>query len=210
LVVDAVMVVRWPDWISPVGSYEDGSCQLLGPFALIVQVSMGLLAVLSLVIKRNREHPRRPWWIWFFDVSKQVIGAAGLHFLNLLASIIFSNSEEPGMDDNPCNWYFLNILLDTTIGIPTLWFFLYLVHTACFRMGLKGIVSGQYGHPPQWTAFFKQVALYMMALVGMKIVLYLFVWWTPFMDDLGAFLISWTRFDPRVQVGFVMMVFPTV
>lgn len=185
-------------------------CELLGSFAIVVQASMGLLAVASLVFKRYREHPRRPWWVWFFDVLKQVFGAAGLHTINLLMSILFSSSEEPGVDDNPCTWYFVNILLDTTVGVPLLWFCLYMVHTCAFRLGITGIISGQYGHPPRWLAFFKQASLYLIALIGMKILLYIFAWWTPFVDDFGELLISWTDFDGRVQVAFVMLIFPLV
>lgn len=196
-------------WITPTTEGEP-ECELLGPFALIVQGSMGLIAVLSLVYKRNQENPRRPWWIWFFDVSKQIVGSAGLHMLNLLMSIIFSQSGLPELDDNPCTWYFLNILVDTTLGVPVLWFFLFILHTTAFRLGVKDILSGEYGEPPKWSAFLKQAVLYLIAMCLMKCVLYLFFWWMPFIDDLGQFLISWTGFDARVQVIFVMLVFPLI
>jgi hypothetical protein len=194
--------------LTPLADQQE--CQLLGPFSLIVQCSMGGLALVSLVWKRNREHPPRPWWIWFFDVMKQVVGAAALHMMNLLASILFSSSGSPELDTNPCNWYFLNVLLDTTVGVPVLCFFLYLVHSAAFKLGVTEVVSGQYGHPPLWRAFFKQAFLYCVAMVFMKITLALFEWWMPFLDDLGNFLISWTSFDSRVQVAFVMLIFPFV
>jgi len=67
------------------GSYPDvdgGSCQLLGQTALvsatallasiglltmikIVQGLLGIFVILSLVFKRHRESPKRPWRIWF-------------------------------------------------------------------------------------------------------------------------------------------------
>lgn len=201
------LITRWPS----IHLRDDSSqCELLGSFAIIVQISMGLLAVASLVFKRYREHFRRPWWVWFFDVLKQVFGAAGLHVINLLMSILFSSSEEPGVDDNPCTWYFVNILLDTTVGVPLLWFCLYVVHNCAFRLGITEIISGQYGRPPRWRAFIKQASLFLLGLIGMKILLYIFAWCTPFVDDFGNFLISWTDFDSRVQVAFVMMVFPLV
>ncbi|CAN6663422.1 hypothetical protein TRVA0_035S00364 [Trichomonascus vanleenenianus] len=189
---------------------DEQRCQLLGPFALLVQSLMGVIAILSLVVKRNREYPQRPWKIWLFDVMKQVFGAAGLHFLNVLASILFSESGEPDLDRNPCTWYFLNVLVDTTIGVPVLWFFLFIVHTVAYRLNVREIVSGQYGHPPRWRAFFKQAVLYLIALILMKIMLYAFFWWMPFVDELGQFLISWTDFSPVLQVTFVMMLFPLV
>ena len=67
-----------PDGLPDVDKH---SCQLLGPTALvssffvvlvslwtlsfqIVQGLMGVLVVLSLVYKRHRERPKRPWGIW--------------------------------------------------------------------------------------------------------------------------------------------------
>lgn len=191
---------------------KEPKCELLGPFALVIQILMGLMAILSLVYKRQKEHPQRPWWVWFFDVAKQVIGSAGLHMINLLLSILISSQDQiPDMDDNPCNWYFISILLDTTVGVPILWFFLFVDHNWCAKMGMTDIVSGEYGSPPKWIAFFKQASIYMTAMVQMKMALSVFIYFTGnVIDDLGELLIRWASFDPRVQVFFVMMAFPLV
>lgn len=185
-------------------------CQLLGPLALVIQASMGALAISSLVIKRSYETPPRPWWIWFFDVSKQVFGALGLHLINLLLSITSSQSDEPDVNDNPCTWYFLNLLLDTTLGVPLLWFFLYIIHMTAFRVGITGIISGQYGSPPRWSAFAKQAGLYLLGMVCMKSVLYSIEQMFPWLDNIGEFLLSWTNKNAELQVVFVMLIFPVV
>ena len=44
---------------------DDEECQLLGPFAIIVQMSLAVLALLALLLKRQREHPRRPFQVWY-------------------------------------------------------------------------------------------------------------------------------------------------
>ena len=69
---------------------KEGKCHLLGPFALIVQGALGAVALLSLVVKRWREPPKekRPWKIFFFDVSKQVVGSGLTHVLNLAMSML--------------------------------------------------------------------------------------------------------------------------
>ncbi|ODQ64715.1 hypothetical protein NADFUDRAFT_47317 [Nadsonia fulvescens var. elongata DSM 6958] len=191
---------------------DGGSCQLLGPFALLVQASMGLIAVSTLVIKRHREHPPRPWKIWFFDVSKQVMGAGTLHMVNLLLSIISSNNNKdlPDSSDNPCDWYFLNILWDTTLGIPLLWFFLYWIQHFANSLKIQGIISGQYGYPPKWSAYFKQAALFLFAMILMKIVIYIVFQYLPWLDDVAKYLLSWTYFNPHLQIGFVVFVFPMI
>ena len=108
-----------------------GECRLLGPFALLVQLALGALALLALVYKRWRERPQRPVKIWFFDASKQVFGSALLHVANVLMSMLtsgrFSVSLEPAAvsttaarllrraeeyTPNPCSSYLLNLAID--------------------------------------------------------------------------------------------------
>lgn len=192
----------------PDDSIDGPQCELFGPLALVIQGTMGAMAILTLVFKRSKEHPQRPLWVWFFDVSKQVFGAFGLHCINLLLSNVQSHSDEPDQDNNPCTWYFLNLLLDTTLGVPVLWFFLYIIHMTAFRVGVTEIISGQYGNPPKWSAFLKQAGLYLVAMVCMKSVLFSVTQMIPWLDDVGAFLLSWTNWSPELQVVFVILIFP--
>lgn len=105
---------------------ESGECHLLGSFALVIQGSLGLLALLSLVYKRWRERPQRPLKIWAFDASKQVVGSMLLHVANLLMSMLSSGQLSvtlatvagPGeYQANPCSFYLLNLAIDVS-SIP--------------------------------------------------------------------------------------------
>ncbi|KAK7206429.1 vacuolar membrane protein-domain-containing protein [Myxozyma melibiosi] len=187
----------------------DDRCQLLGPFALVVQGAMGGLAVLSLVYKRYKEEPRRPVIVWAFDVSKQVLGASGIHVMNLFLAILSSNKEEDA-PTNPCHWYFLNILLDTTIGVPMLWFFLSMISKAVQGLNIPGTRSGDYGTPPQFNWFMRQAIMYFLGLSCMKFTVYVMLIVMPFWDDLAGFLLSWTKGRQRTEVSFVMLVFPLI
>jgi hypothetical protein len=53
-------------------------------------------------------------WICFrlFDVSKQVVGQMFVHGVNVLISDVGSHHSA----GNACVYYFLNILIDTTLG----------------------------------------------------------------------------------------------
>jgi len=115
---------------------DNGECRLLGPFAVFVQGALGLLALLALVYKRWREHPQRPVKIWFFDVSKQVVGSVLVHIANLLMSMLSSGQftikldpssvaqrelqrrmtdEHGNYKPNPCSFYLLNLAIDVSI-----------------------------------------------------------------------------------------------
>ena len=96
---------------------ENGECQLLGPFAIIIQAALGGLALLSLVFKRWRERPQRPVKIWAFDVSKQVVGSVLLHLANLLMSMLSSGQltvTATSATANPCSFYLLNLAIDVS------------------------------------------------------------------------------------------------
>jgi len=112
-------------------------CRLLGPFALLVQLALGALALLALVYKRWRERPQRPVKIWFFDASKQVFGSVLVHIVNVFMSMLTSGrltikpdpvvvghgARQVAMmllrrdDDytpNPCSFYLLNLAIDVS------------------------------------------------------------------------------------------------
>ncbi|KAF8514887.1 vacuolar membrane protein-domain-containing protein [Hysterangium stoloniferum] len=182
-------------------------CRLLGPTALIVQGLMGALVILSLVYKRQRETPMRPWAIWSFDVSKQVLGQAFVHGLNILISDLIADVAQ----GNPCDLYFLNILVDTTMGIG----YIYLVLNgidALFtnRLRLEGFKSGEYGDPPRLTYWARQASVYVFTILTMKLlVVGLFAVW-PGIFNIAEFLLSWTDNNIKLRVIFVMGLFPII
>lgn len=121
-----------PEVTDPISAQEgeQAECHLLGPFALLVQAALGGMAILSLVWKRYRETPKRPWKIWFFDVSKQVTGSMLTHVLNLAMSMLSSvdmvnaakkagaagaKNDPEGRMPNPCSFYLLNLAIDVSL-----------------------------------------------------------------------------------------------
>ncbi|KAB5594582.1 Transmembrane protein [Ceratobasidium theobromae] len=165
-------------------------CRLLGPTALIVQGLMGILVILSLIWKRNHESPRRPWRIWIFDVSKQVVGQIFVHFSNV----------------------FISALVAYHIGVALIYAFL---HAATWllttKLRWKGFRSGDYGGvPPSKVYWMRQATVYVTALLLMKLaVVLLFAVW-PGLYRFGDWLLGWTDGDAAIQVVFVMGLFPIV
>jgi len=181
------------------------SCSLLGPTALVVQGLMGILVILSLVYKRHREPKKRPWRIWFFDVSKQALGQAFVHSLNLLIS---GFGAVHSYEQNACTFYFFNILIDTTLGVIIIYGLLRLTnHILVDRIHLKGFVSGEYGSPPRWTYWIRQAVVYAIVLTSMKAIVVAIIALWPSLIDFGDWLLGWTG-SGSFQIVFVMGIFP--
>ncbi|KIP08330.1 hypothetical protein PHLGIDRAFT_69509, partial [Phlebiopsis gigantea 11061_1 CR5-6] len=186
---------------------DQRSCRLLGPTALIVQGLMGLLVIASLVLKRHRETPKRPWRIWSFDVSKQIIGQMFVHGVNVLISGVVASLSS----GNACVLYFLNILIDTTLGVAIIYIILHsLTYLFTEKCSFQGFETGKYGTPPRFGYWFRQLSVYVVALTTMKLlVVALFVVW-PGVFKLGEWLLTFLGPSDTAQVIFTMGVFPII
>ncbi|KAG8986438.1 hypothetical protein FRB94_005625 [Tulasnella sp. JGI-2019a] len=192
----------------PDAPVDDEHCMLLGPTALLVQGVMGVLVVLSLVYKRHRETPMRPWRIWLFDVSKQVVGQMVVHGLNIGISDLVSS---PSSGNNPCTAYFMNVTFDVTVGVGIIWSVLHgLTHLFSNKLHLAGFESGSYGNPPLFGYWLKQASVYIVAVLAMKLAVGALLAFVPPLFIVGGWLLSWTNGDERLQIIFVMGLYPII
>lgn len=143
------------------------------------------------------------------DVSKQFIGAGVIHFLNLAVSYLVGRPMN-GPKTNLCVWYFLNVLVDTTLGVGVLWFWLHSIQWVLERyLHVDYIRSGQYGQPPlrrriwPWA---RQTIVFIIAEGLMKLCVFILFRLCPFLFDIGSWALAWTRDNYRYQVLFVMFV----
>ncbi|EHY60071.1 hypothetical protein HRR83_006430 [Exophiala dermatitidis] len=210
-----------------------GECKLLGPFAILVQGALGALALSSLVYKRWRERPQRPLKVWWFDVSKQVVGSILLHLANLVMSLFSSGQIEPYLaktdalattlgaattteayQPNPCSFYLLNLAIDTTLGIPILIGILKVLTIVASYTYLanppESIMSGHYGTPPKATWWLKQCLIYFLGLLGMKTCVFIIFQLCPWLERVGDWALRWTEGNEAIQIAFVMLIFPLI
>ncbi|CAX43387.1 vacuolar membrane protein, putative [Candida dubliniensis CD36] len=217
---------------------NDGKCELIGTFSLMTQAILGMLCLSSLLIKRFYEYPiRRTWPVWIFDVSKQLIGALGVHIFNVILSmvktapeiwLIKNNISDDGDNDNdnyddsgdtkdPCDWYFLNIVLDCTIGVYILYHVFKTMNKICQDYWhITQIESGEYGpnpNKPSTKAFLKQLMVYFTSLMITKIILYGLVecfenqllWFT------SHILLIWlNEYPDEFEIFIVMFIVPII
>ncbi|KAI7887424.1 hypothetical protein K492DRAFT_202592 [Lichtheimia hyalospora FSU 10163] len=193
-------------------------CQILDGFAIVVQLTLAMTALTALGIKRWRERPRRPVNVWILDVSKQFIGAGTVHFLNLGISYLAGRPAN-GPPSNLCVWYFLSLLIDTTLGIAILWFWLrilewtleHVIFTSQRQQSKRLSLFDGYGPPPFWPSMLcrwsAQTGVFVLATLCMKICIYASFQAFPVIFDLGDWVLAHIK-ETRYQVVFVMFVFP--
>lgn len=227
--------------------YDSEGCQLLGPVSITLQLGMGMIAFSGLIIKRKYEHPKRKVVVWLYDVGKQVFGALIIHCLNLGLSLIKRKrqerlrrrgaaaitDDEDDDDGDQCDWYFLNLLLDTTFGIPILWACLNFMHFIFMYLEIKNIESGNYFPPiddtdsneeeptpypsndnnrqPMFSAFLKQLFIYSSSLLLMKFAIFFILnYFESFAYWFANLVLGWSDKWPNFQVFLVMFICPIV
>lgn len=140
-------------------------------------------------------------------MSKQFVGAAVIHFLNLLVSYLVGRPKH-GPSSNLCVWYFLNVGVDTTLGIGILWAWLHGIQWVLeHKLHVRYIHSGNYGPGPlrrQWLPWLKQTVVFIISVALMKFCVYLLFRAVPILFAFGNWVLRWTRGNYRYQVVFVM------
>ena len=128
-----------------------------------------------------------------------------IHSANLLVSGMASHRTS----GNACISYFLNILIDTTIGksyclrlvchpdlllgVALIYVILHtLTRLLTERFNLKGFESGVYGNPPSIRYWACQAALYVLSLLIMKLIVVTLLSLFPGIYIVGKWLLSWT------------------
>ncbi|XP_064112566.1 store-operated calcium entry regulator STIMATE-like [Macrobrachium nipponense] len=177
-----------------------GKDALTDSYGWFIQALLASLAFGLLILKRfcePRKH-RRSWLVWFYDTSKQGLGAMIVHFCNVFLSEAFRG--------DPCTWYIISFLLDSTLGLVIIWVGIRLSIHIGQTQGYPTIVFGEYGRPPSVRAWGHQCGVYIGLMVIEKIVitgLLAFPFWSNVRD-----LILAPIKDPQARVVIVVLVIP--
>ncbi|KAI1239521.1 hypothetical protein IHE44_0012646 [Lamprotornis superbus] len=154
------------------------------------------------MLKRFKEPKaeRRPWRIWFYDTSKQAIGALFIHFANVFLSDL--------TEEDPCSLYLINFILDATLGMLLIWLGVKVISWIVQHKKYTYLVFGEYGDPPQAAAWIGQCILYLLIMVFEKTVISLVLLipgWTKLQQILLGYIPS-----PQLELVLVMFVVPFI
>ncbi|XP_017267088.1 transmembrane protein 110, like [Kryptolebias marmoratus] len=171
-------------------------------FGVLIQGLLAVVAFSTLMLKRFREPVgiRRPWRIWFYDTSKQAIGALFIHFANVFLSTLTK--------EDPCSLYLMNFLLDATLGMLVIWLAVKLVSKLVEYKQWSLLEFGEYGDPPQAAAWLGQCGVYLLIMVLEKGVISL-VLLIPGWSKLQEVLLSYIA-NPQLELALVMLIVPFI
>eukprot|EP00053_Salpingoeca_punica_P013619 m.123194 g.123194 ORF g.123194 m.123194 type:complete len:264 (-) comp16244_c2_seq9:1831-2622(-) len=173
----------------------------------IVQVLLGCIAFSILVLKRFQEKPRRPLKIWWFDTSKQALSAGLIHIMNVVGSIVLSSHTK--LTDT-CIWYFMSILLDSTIGLLVVYLLLRLSAHLVAKHKWNELRSGVYGYPPSVKRWIKQSAVYLGICILEKLLVFVLMM-ADFWQTLGERILSpLGHMSDRLETMFALLIAPFI
>ena len=72
----------------------------------------------------------------------------------------------------------------------------------------ESIKSGNYGQPPKITWWAKQLLVYFLGLVGMKLFVFFLFAALPWLPWVGDWALRWTEGNEALEIAFVMFIFP--
>lgn len=169
-------------------------------FGWFLQVLLACLAFTCLIAKRFCEprKERRSWLIWFYDTSKQGMGAMAIHLANVWLAGQYTG--------DPCTWYLINFLLDSSLGLLIIFVGIRFCQYLSRTKGWEAINFGEYGKPPSANFWLTQCFLYVLLMVVVKVFITLFMQ-LNFWEGVKDFILSPID-NPKVELAFVMLIIP--
>lgn len=142
-----------------------------GLYGLLVQLLLFACCIGTLIAKKVVEGGERTWFQFGLDSSKQLIGAGWIHILNLLCAELLGSQMGQG---DECEWYWLNIILDTTLGVLIEYLLLRVLTDALntvLEEGAQDFRTGSYwrGGEFQVIMYAKQLGLWLVIVTFMKL-----------------------------------------
>jgi len=189
-----------------------GDCALMpkGGFGIFVQGLLFLVSIGVLVLKFKKEGQERTLREFMLDSSKQLFGAGWIHFANMGCAMMLGS----GMNGNGCEWYWVNIVMDCTLGVYVEYHLLHLVtyvlesvtgNTGDFRTGEYKDEKGNF-HAEKYV---KQLMAWALVVTGMKFIMVFFmVLFSSFFMAIARTILAPVKNNPRTELIVVMIITP--
>lgn len=204
-------------------------CTVLpGITGLLIQGVLFLTCVGILILKKVREdcdadengeeEKKRSWKDFGRDSSKQILGAGWIHVMNLFFAKTLEAATDTGSkhdQHDQCEWYWINIMIDTTLGVAVEWALLWasmqLIRNTCEGQA-EDLKTGAYkGEDGKFhiEKYLKQLILWLLVVTGMKacMVFLMFNCRVP-LQAVASFVLHPVIGNPTMKLLCVMIVTP--
>lgn len=120
------------------------ACDLLpGTFGKVVQGILGLMTMATLAFKWYKDKSGRTGKQFLLDSGKNCSGAASLHVSNLFFASLLAPIIQSG---DACQWYWTEIVIDTTLGVYVEFFLLRKIIQMLNHFGLEELAHDLSAH----------------------------------------------------------------
>merc|ERR1719215_2398323 len=152
---------------------------------------------------------------FLLDASKQFAGAGWIHVMNLGFASALNSMMSSG---DECEWYFINIMVDTTLGTAVAYWLLQIANAAIKkRLSPEAAMSFQSGEYKtedgqiDYNKYIKQLVVWLAIVSCMKIlmVVFMFLFSGPLLAFAGFILAPFLK-QPWLKLVFVMVVIPLI
>ena len=192
------------DKLKQIEEHHD-ECKFFDTFGILIQFLLFILTMIVLLYKKSIDPIKRTWLTWYLDISKLLICQGSQHCINLALGSIFG-----GEDGLECEWYILNLISDSLIGV----FFQYIF----LQMLLKILAntkyafeSGNYYIDGNFSIheYLYQIFIWLFIVFFSKaIILALMLIFFEEYKSFGIFLLQNFKGKPKLKLLFVMIVIP--
>lgn len=186
------------------------NCDLLGIQGIIIQALIGILSLMSLIIKRYFSQPKRKMLIFLLDVFKQLLSSSIIHLFNVIVSIILTNQQHYSEDE--CSSYLISFLFDVSFGVVLTYFFLRVNHRVFSKRKHWKCQQGNYilenGRICR-EAYMIQALMWVLITLFVKILLFLiFFSVVEYLVGLGDLILKPFSFSNVFKLFFVVIFVP--
>lgn len=189
---------------------------LPGLYGILVQALLFSCCVGILYVKKKREDVKlgekaRSTLEFCLDSAKQFAGCGWLHVMNLL----FASLQDAVMQGgDQCSWYWINIMVDTTLGTAVEYALLKIVSAIIRKKGYTELRSGDYKVEDGQLVlgnFLRQLGVWLAIVSAMKILMVLVMFiFSGWLLGLAGFILSPFLQTPALKLLVVMIVFPII
>lgn len=186
------------------------NCKLLaGVQTYFIQFLLGFLSLSALYVKRKVEYPQRQWRVFKYDVSKQIVGMGFAHLINISIAIMFK--KKYSMSDE-CRWYFLNFLIDVTVGIGVNYLLLSFFKKQYIKYSWTSLTTGEYKPSNNWynKGFILQLLNWLLIILLSKAIV-LSIILIPMrntLDSFGKWFLGPVSHNNSIELFIVMILLP--